>query len=195
MNIMSEIPSADDLRRDDEVDDEEAWEAAQEAAKLLDTLRSEVTPTRVAMAGAVVLLFLVLAVSGWYWVLPRDAVTLETHYMQRGGHLLMTEIHNDGSRAITDVSLEIEFQTSDGEVIETMSLELAQVEGHTSISGDELEMMVIGYTVWDDYIIVVDLSYTDYSGQLRQESWPHNVGLWSQEIFFDKAERHFWPLD
>lgn len=55
--------------------------------------------------------------------------------------------------------------------------------------------MVIGYTVWDDYIIVVDLSYTDYSGQLRQESWPHNVGLWSQEIFFDKAERHFWPLD
>jgi hypothetical protein len=192
---MSEIPSADDLRRDDEVDDEEAWEAAQEAAKLLDTLRSEVTPTRVAMAGAVVLLFLVLAVSGWYWVLPRDAVTLETHYMQRGGHLLMTEIHNDGSRAITDVSLEIEFQTSDGEVIETMSLELAQVEGHTSISGDELEMMVIGYTVWDDYIIVVDLSYTDYSGQLRQESWPHNVGLWSQEIFFDKAERHFWPLD
>lgn len=192
---MSEIPSADDLRRDDEVDDEEAWEAAQEAAKLLDTLRSEVTPTRVAMAGAVVLLFIVLAVSGWYWVLPRDAVTLETHYMQRGGHLLMTEIHNDGSRAITDVSLEIEFQTSDGEVIETMSLELAQVEGHTSISGDELEMMVIGYTVWDDYIIVVDLSYTDYSGQLRQESWPHNVGLWSQEIFFDKAERHFWPLD
>lgn len=192
---MSEIPSADDLRRGDEVDDEEAWEAAQEAAKLLDTLRSEVTPTRVAMAGAVVLLFIVLAVSGWYWVLPRDAVTLETHYMQRGGHLLMTEIHNDGSRAITDVSLEIEFQTSDGEVIETMSLELAQVEGHTSISGDELEMMVIGYTVWDDYIIVVDLSYTDYSGQLRQESWPHNVGLWSQEIFFDKAERHFWPLD
>lgn len=192
---MSEIPSADDLRRDDEVEDEEAWEAAQEAAKLLDTLRSEVTPTRVAMAGAVVLLFLVLAVSGWYWVLPRDAVTLETHYMQRGGHLLMTEIHNDGSRAITDVSLEIEFQTSDGEVIETMSLELARVEGHTSISGDELEMMVIGYTVWDDYIIVVDLSYTDYSGQLRQESWPHNVGLWSQEIFFDKAERHFWPLD
>ena len=30
---------------------------------------------------------------------------------------------------ITDVSLEIEFQTSDGEVIETMSLELAQCRG------------------------------------------------------------------
>lgn len=119
---MSTNPSAEELRRDDGAEDDEAWEAAQEAAKLLDTLRSEVTPTRVAMAGAVVLLFFVLAVSGWYWVLPRDSVTLETHYMQRGGHLMMTEIHNDGSRAITDVSIEIEFQTSDGEVIETMSL-------------------------------------------------------------------------
>ena len=192
---MSTIPSADELRRDDGAEDEEAWEAAQEAAKILDTLRSEVTPTRVAMAGAVVLLFLVLAVSGWYWILPRDSVTLETHYMQRGGHLMMTEIHNDGSRPITDVSIDIEFQTSDGEVIETMSLELARVEGHTSISGDELEMMVIGYTIWDDYIIVIDLSYHDYSGQLRQESWPHHVGVWSQEIFYDKADRHFWPLD
>ena len=192
---MSDVPTADELRRDEGAEDEEAWEAAQEAAKLLDTLRGEVTHTRVAMAGAVVLLFIVLAVSGWYWILPRDAVTLETHYMQRGGHLMMTEIHNDGSRAITDVSLEIEFQTSDGEVIETMSLELARVEGHTSISGDELEMMVIGYTIWDDYIIVVDLTYTDYSGELRQESWPHNVGVWSQEIFFDKADRHFWPLN
>ena len=192
---MSTNPSAEELRRDDGAEDDEAWEAAQEAAKLLDTLRSEVTPTRVAMAGAVVLLFFVLAVSGWYWVLPRDSVTLETHYMQRGGHLMMTEIHNDGSRAITDVSIEIEFQTSDGEIIETMSLELARVEGHTSISGDELEMMVIGYTIWDDYIIVIDLTYTDYSGELRQESWPHTVGYWSQEIFFDKADRHFWPLD
>ena len=43
----------------------------------------EITPTRVAMAGAVVLLLLSMAVSGWYWVLPRDAVTVETHYMQR----------------------------------------------------------------------------------------------------------------
>ena len=93
------------------------------------------------------------------------------------------------------MSIDIEFQTSDGEVIETMSLELARVEGHTSISGDELEMMVIGYTIWDDYIIVIDLSYHDYSGQLRQESWPHHVGVWSQEIFYDKADRHFWPLD
>ena len=179
-----------------EGDELEDWEAAQEAAKLLTTLKREVTPTRVAMAGAVLFMLLIMALSGWYWVLPRDAVTVGTHYMQRGGHLMMTELHNDGSRDITDIVLEVEFQTLDGEVIDRMSLELGVLEGHSSISGDDLEMMVIGYTVWDQYNLVVELEYRDYTGQLRQPApFTHQVGDWSQEIFMDKAERHFWPID
>ena len=195
---MSE-PTAEDLRQggsppeDQEFDD---WEAEQEAAKLLSTLRREVTPARVAMAGAVLFMLITLALSGWYWLLPRDAVTVETHYMQRGGHLMMTELHNDGSRDITDVVLEIEFQTAEGEFIDHMSLELDVLEGHASISGDDLEMMVIGHTVWDEYNIVIELEYRDYTGQLRQpDAFVHEVGEWSQEIFMDKAERHIWPLD
>ena len=191
-------PSEDDLRQGGsppEGDDLEAWEAAQEAAKLLSTLSKEITPTRVAMAGAVLFLLITLTLSGWYWLLPRDAVTVETHYMQRGGHLIMSELHNDGSRSITDVVLEVEFQTAEGEFIDSMSLELMEMEAHTSISGDELEMMVIGYTVWGAYNVIVDIEYRDYSGQLRQASWTHEVGVWSQEIFDDKAERHVWPLN
>jgi len=191
-------PSENDLRQGGsppEGDDLEAWEAAQEAAKLLSTLSKEITPTRVAMAGAVLFLLITMTLSGWYWLLPRDAVTVETHYMQRGGHLIMSEIHNDGSRSITDVMLEVEFQTAEGEFIESMSLELMEMQAHTSISGDELEMMVIGYTVWDAYNVIVDVEYRDYSGQLRQASWTHEVGVWSQEIFDDKAERHVWPLN
>jgi len=191
-------PSENDLRQGGsppEGDDLEAWEAAQEAAKLLSTLSKEITPTRVAMAGAVLFLLITMTLSGWYWLLPRDAVTVETHYMQRGGHLIMSEIHNDGSRSITDVVLEVEFQTAEGEFIESMSLELMEMQAHTSISGDELEMMVIGYTVWDAYNVIVDVEYRDYSGQLRQASWTHEVGVWSQEIFDDKAERHVWPLN
>jgi hypothetical protein len=192
-------PSAEDLRQGGsplEGDELEDWEAAQEAAKLLTTLKREVTPTRVAMAGAVLFMLIIMALSGWYWVLPRDAVTVETHYMQRGGHLMMTELHNDGSRDITDIVLEIEFQTLEGEVIDRMSLELGVLEGHSSISGDDLEMMVIGYTVWDQYNLVVELEYRDYTGQLRQPApFTHQVGDWSQEIFMDKAERHFWPVD
>lgn len=191
-------PSENDLRQGGsppEGDDLEAWEAAQEAAKLLSTLSKEITPTRVAMAGAVLFLLITMTLSGWYWLLPRDAVTVETHYMQRGGHLIMSELHNDGSRSITDVVLEVEFQTAEGEFIDSMSLELMEMEAHTSISGDELEMMVIGYTVWDTYNVIVAIEYRDYSGQLRQSSWTHEVGVWSQEIFDDKAERHVWPLN
>ena len=191
-------PSEDDLRQGGsppEGDDLEAWEAAQEAAKLLSTLSKEITPTRVAMAGAVLFLLITMTLSGWYWLLPRDAVTVETHYMQRGGHLIMSELHNDGSRSITDVVLEVEFQTAEGEFIDSMSLELMEMEAHTSISGDELEMMVIGYTVWGAYNVIVDIEYRDYSGHLRQASWTHEVGVWSQEIFDDKAERHVWPLN
>ena len=192
-------PSAEDLRQGGsplEGEELEDWEAAQEAAKLLTTLKREITPTRVAMAGAVLFMLLIMVLSGWYWVLPRDAVTVETHYMQRGGHLMMTELHNDGSRDITDIVLEVEFQTVDGEVIDSMSLELGVLAGHSSISGDDLEMMVIGYTVWDEYNIVIELEYRDYAGQLRQPAaFTHQVGDWSQEIFMDKAERHVWPID
>jgi hypothetical protein len=195
---MSE-PSAEDLRQGGsplEGEELEDWEAAQEAAKLLTTLKREVTPTRVAMAGAVLFMLLIMTVSGWYWVLPRDAVTVETHYMQRGGHLMMTELHNDGSRDITDIVLEVEFQTADGDLINSMSLELGVLAGHSSISGDDLEMMIIGYTVWDEYKVVIDLEYRDYTGQLRQPAtFTHLVGDWSQEIFMDKAERHVWPID
>ena len=192
-------PTAEDLRQGGsplEGQELEDWEAAQEAAKILTTLRREITPARVAMAGAVLFMLITLTVSGWYWVLPRDSVTVETHYMQRGGHLMMTELHNDGSRAITDVVLEIEFQTLDGSLIDSMSLELDVLESHSSISGDDLEMMVIGYTVWEEYNLVIDLEYRDYTGQLRQPgTFTHQVGEWSQEILMDQAERHLWPLD
>ena len=153
-------PTADDLRHGGsplEGQELEDWEAAQEAAKLLTTLKREITPSRVAMAGAVLFMLITLTVSGWYWVLPRDSVTVETHYMQRGGHLMMSELHNDGSRAITDVVLDIEFKALDGTLIESMSLELDVLKSHSSISGDDLEMMVIGYTVWEEYTLTIDL--------------------------------------
>ena len=125
-------PSAGDLRSDRETlegEDLEAWEAAQEAAKLLQTLGKEITPSRVGLAGAVVFLFIMLTFSGWYWLLPRDSVSLETHYMQRGGHLVMSEIHNDGSRDITDVEIRVEFQAFDGEYLDHMEISISRSFG------------------------------------------------------------------
>ena len=45
---------------------------------------------------------------------------------------MMSELHND-DRDITDIVLEVEFQSTEGDVIERMSLELAVLEGHSSI--------------------------------------------------------------
>ena len=172
----------------------ETYEDMQRVSKAMDTIRRQVSPSRVALAGIVVLLLLGVIASGWYWVLPRDAVNVETQYLQRGGHLMMSEIHNVGSRDITDVSVQIEFQSLDGEVLGLMSIETERIESHSSLAGDKLEMLIIGYTVWDEYVIVVDLDYTDYNGNLHSETWSHSVGIWSSERFNDKADRSTWPI-
>jgi len=172
----------------------ETFEDMQRVSKAIDTIRREVSPSRVALAGIVFLLLIGVIVSGWYWALPRDAVNVETQYLQRGGHLMMSEIHNVGSRDITDVSVQVEFQSLDGEVLGLMSIEVDRIESHSSLAGDKLEMLIIGYTVWDEYVIVVDLDYTDHNGNRQSDTWAHSVGIWSSERFNDKAERSTWPI-
>tara|TARA_B110000444_G_scaffold18720_1_gene15727 strand:- start:51710 stop:52333 length:624 start_codon:yes stop_codon:yes gene_type:complete len=172
----------------------ETYEDMQKVSKAMETIRREVSPSRVALAGIVFLLLLGVIVSGWYWALPRDAVDVETIYLQRGGHLLMSEIHNEGSRDITDVSVQIEFQSLEGEVLGMMSVEVDKIDAHSSLAGDSLELMIIGYSVWDEYSIVIDLQYTDYNNNIQSETWSHSVGIWSSEYFNDKADRNTWPI-
>ena len=124
-------------------------EASKDAARLVQDIRREVTPNRVAMAGVILLLLIGALLSGWYWVIPRDSVTVETLYIQRGGHIVMSEIHNTGSRDITDVSMTVKFQSLEGEVIDMMSIDVESVSSHSSVAGDDLEMQILGYTVWN----------------------------------------------
>ena len=126
----------------DNEEEREDWERAQEAAKLLREKVSDVDPYQVVLAGVVILLMIGVVLSGWYWVLPRDSVVLETHYKQSGGHLLMAELSNDGSRDITDVVIQIEFQDVDGLVLDKVRVELDKVSSHSSIAGDDLELLL-----------------------------------------------------
>ena len=171
----------------------ETYEDMQRVSKALQTIRREVSPSRVALAGIVFLLLIGVLMSGWYWALPRDAVNVETKYLQRGGHLIMSEIHNTGSRDITDVSVEVEFRSLEGELLEFMYIEVDGIGSHSSVAGDNLEMMVLGYSVWDDYTIKIELKYTNHGGNEVIETWSHSVGYWSTEWFIDKAERTTWP--
>jgi len=54
--------------------------------------------------------------------------------------------------------------------------------------------MVIGHSVWDEYIIKIELNYNNHLGNEVTESWSHSVGVWSTEWFIDKADRTTWPL-
>ncbi len=165
----------------------EILQASKDAALFVQELSREITPSRVALSGLVLMLIVGAIFSGWYWVIPRDSVMVETLYMQRGGHLVMSEIHNTGSRAITDVELEVRFQSLEGELLEFMSIEVETISSHSSVAGDDLEMLIQGYTVWDNYVIAIDLKYTDYNGEEKILIKTHEVGDWTWEEFKDRS--------
>ena len=165
----------------------EILQASKDAALFVQELSREITPRRVALSGLVLMLIVGAIFSGWYWVIPRDSVMVETLYMQRGGHLVMSEIHNTGSRAITDVELEVRFQSLEGELLEFMSIEVETISSHSSVAGDDLEMLIQGYTVWDNYVIAIDLKYTDYNGEDKTLIKTHEVGDWTWEEFKDRS--------
>ena len=175
---------------------EETMADVRRAKEAVDALSQKISPRQVALAGIVLLMFFGVLLSGWYWVLPRDAVDVETNYLQRGGHLLMSEIHNSGSRSITDVVVQVHFSSANGsEIYETMRIEVEAIGAHSSIAGDDLEMLILGYSVWEEYLITVELEWTDYNGNQQRESWEHEVGYWATEFFYDKADRTIWPID
>ncbi|MBL6881696.1 MAG: hypothetical protein ISR25_02310 [Candidatus Poseidoniaceae archaeon] len=172
----------------DDPEQAEAYMQAQEAALFIKERIRNINPARVAIAGLIMLLLVGLIASGWYWVLPRDDVEVETIYMQRGGHLIMSELYNDGSRAITDVTVQVEFQDEFGTLIQEMRIDVDEVAAHSSLAGDDLEMIVLGYTVWDEYILEVSVTWTSFDNRVHTESWAHVVGEWASERFVDDCE-------
>ena len=67
-----------------------------------------------------------------------------------------------------------------------MSIEVDAVSAHSSVAGDDLEMLIVGHTVWDNYVIAIDLKYTDYRGDLQFMVVTHDVGDWAWEEFKDR---------
>ena len=172
----------------DDPEQAEAFMQAQEAALFIKERIRNINPARVAIAGLIMLLLVGLIASGWYWVLPRDDVEVETIYMQRGGHLVMTELFNDGSRAITDVTVQVEFQDEFGNLIQEMRIDVDEVASHSSLAGDDLEMIVLGYTVWDEYILKVSVTWTSFDNRVHTETWSHVIGEWASERFVDQCD-------
>jgi len=166
----------------------EAYRQAQEMALFVKERIRDINPVRVAIAGLILMLMVGLIASGWYWMIPRDDVEIHTVYMQRGGHLVMAELQNDGSREIRDVVVEVEFLDSEDVLIQSMRVEVDSVKAHSSLAGDDLEMMVLGYTVWDEYTLRVSVRYTMFDNTQNFKEVNHVVGTYASEIFVDQVD-------
>jgi hypothetical protein len=168
-------------------------ELAHEALERVRGVVRQVTPFRVVVATVVMafLLFSLFAIG--FWMVPRDAVTVEVVYGQGGpGQYVLLEVHNLGSRPITDVSIRVTFSDLDGVVLNETQFHRETILAHTSVAGDDLELMIEGVTVWAEYNIQIVLEYDYYDGPAGTQSWTHQVGEWTSETFSDDATRHYF---
>ena len=186
---MIEIGLLERLRSEDEETDAEI--AHELLERIEDEARKHISPTRVIFASVAVMLLLAASLFVLTWIVPYDRVSVDVVYRQGGpGHVVLVELDNDGSRTIEDIDLQVRFIDSDGIEISRSSFLRDNLPAHSSVSGDDMELLVEGASVWENYTIEILLYYDSYAGQ-RSERWTHNVGEWTMEIFADKSQYRF----
>ncbi|MEC7706415.1 MAG: hypothetical protein VX204_02620 [Candidatus Thermoplasmatota archaeon] len=175
----------------DEIQDDDADLAHDILDRIEESARKHISPTRVVFASISVLLILAASLFIVAWVVPYDRVTVDVVYRQGGpGHVVLVELGNDGSRTIENVDLTIRFVDSDGIEVGRQDFSRDSLSPHTSVSGDELELLIDGASVWENYTIEIILYYDSYDSD-RSERWTHNVGEWTMQLFFDRSSFHF----
>ena len=164
---------------------------AHEILERIEEVTYEITPKRVVFASIMALLIALASIFSLIWVIPYENVDVEVVYMQAGsGHVVLVELDNKGSRAIDEVGLSIRFLDSDKSEIDRHDFYLSKLPAHSSISNtpsDDLELVVLGQSVWEDYFIEIKLDYIDYDGQREAHTWTHPVGQWTRESFVDQT--------
>ena len=171
---------------------EDELEKSEQAAEMLQSIQDSLSPVRLLAASLVVLLIFSSIFATYYWVLPRDAVNVDVIYMQSGGgHVILAEVHNVGSREISEVSVEISFEDQEGNELNNTIFYRENIGAHISIASDELELTVPGATVWDNYEIKITINYKDGKNNQRSKTWTHSVGDWVYEWFSNEVTRHW----
>jgi|TARA_B100001996_G_scaffold173499_1_gene132413 hypothetical protein len=164
---------------------------AHDILERLEDVTESITTKRVVFASIMALLIVLASIFSLIWVIPYENVDVEVVYMQAGsGHVVLVELDNKGSRAIDDVSLTIRFLDSEKSEIDRHDFYLSKLPAHSSISNtpaDDLELVVLGQSVWDQYFIEIALEYIDYDSQRESHIWTHPVGDWTRESFVDQV--------
>ena len=163
-------------------------EIAHEALEYIEDKLRKVSSTRVLFASFAALLMISATLVVVAWIVPYDRVSVDVVYRQgAAGHVVLAQINNEGSRSIEQVSLDIRFLDSDGIVeIDRAHYDTEVIAAHTSIAGDELELIVPGVSVWQNYTIEIILSYDNYQNGVYVKE-PYSVGEWTMELFKVKS--------
>ena len=176
--------------REDFEPSEEQRDIADQAYLRAQQVINRVTPTRVVLASVFMaaLMFSVFALG--FWVVPRDAVNVEVVYKQGGpGHVVLIQVHNFGSRPIANVELDASFSNQDGEVLNSTNFAIGSILAHTSVAGDNLELVITGESIWELYNIEIILDYDNYDGAVSKQSWIIEVGEYTFESHMLDAKR------
>ena len=170
----------------------EPTEKAQEILQIAGERVEVIRPTRVIFASISVLLILSAVFIVGTWLVPYDRTSVDVVYIQGGsGHVVLVELNNKGSRSIEDITMDIRFLDDLGVEIARTSFASEEIPAHTSVAGDELELLISGASVWENYTIEITLDYT-YGGDSYDERFTHEVGQWTREMFTDKAPIRFF---
>jgi len=170
----------------------EELEKSEQAAEMLQTIQETLSPVRLLAASLVVLLLFSSVFATYYWVIPRDAVNVEVIYMQSGGgHVILAQVHNVGSRGISEVSVEISFEDQEGNELNNTIFYREEIGAHISVASNDLELTVPGATVWDNYEIKITINYKDGKNNQRTKTWTHPVGDYVYEWFSNKVARNW----
>ena len=167
-------------------------DAAHEILEIVGRKVQVVRPSRVIFASFAVLLMLGAMFVIGNWIIPYNKTSIDVVYLQGGpGHVVLVEIDNQGSRSIEDVSFDMRFLDESGLEIVRSTYYTDEIPAHTSIAGDELELLIEGSSVWENYTIELTLEYT-YRSDTYNERFTHDVGQWTMELFTDKTPLRFF---
>ena len=86
----------------------------------------------------------------------------------------------------------MQFETLEGELLGSSSFDVANLPGHVSIAGDDLELTVAGASVWENYSLSITVEYTNHRGEQVEKVWLHTVGEWAFESFRDHSDVHWF---
>ena len=95
-------------------------------------------------------------------------------------------------RLSRNVEVDASFYDADGEVLNSTSFGPISMMAHTSIAGDELEIVITGASIWESYFIEVELDYeSSCCGPISKHVWTIEVGEYTFESHRLDAERNW----